>query len=158
MFVFQITVVSAKDQKENKSRRRKRNEERFPIYIPALEELYHYVVDDLVPGESYKVKMSVRTALGRIYYSPEESVLLQTSVDDGKKPIASEKKSLMKRIKDFIIQPWFLGVLGGVIVILVLFLLLCCICRRSSSKKDADDLPIELENTNHPEAVRKAPR
>lgn len=102
--------------------------------------------------------MSVLTALGRTYESPEQSVLLQTPFIDGKKPVASEKKSLMKQIKDFIIQPWFLGVLGGVIVILVLLLLLCCICRRSSSKKDVDDLPIELENTTHPEAVRKAPR
>ena len=155
MFVFQIT---AKKQEENEVQRHKRNEERFPIYIPASEELYHYVIDDLVPGESYTVSMHVQTTLGRTYYSPEESVLLQKSFDEGKKPIASEKKSLMNRIKDFIIQPWFLGVLGGVIVILVLFLLLCCICRRSSSKKDANDLPIELENTNHPEAVRKAPR
>ena len=67
----------------------------------------------------------------------------------------SEKKSTMEQIKDFIIQPWFLGVLGGVILILILILVLCCACRRSSNKKDVDNLPIELQNT---EAVRKTTR
>jgi hypothetical protein len=92
--------------------------------------------------------MSVTTALGRSYSSQEESIVLRA-------PIVNSQKSTLEKIKDFVIQPWFLGVLGGVLFLLILVLLLCCVCRRSSNKKDVDNVPIELQNT---EAVRKAPR
>lgn len=93
--------------------------------------------------------MSVATTLGRTYTSPQKSIALRVPVD-------VTKKSKMDHIRDFIIQPWFLGALGGVIVLLILILLMCCICRRSSTMKDMDS--IELQDTNPPEAVRKAPR
>ncbi|CAB3986466.1 roundabout homolog 1-like isoform X1 [Paramuricea clavata] len=140
---YTIWFTSANEEKQG--RRRKRNEERKEIVIPASLERYYHVIGDLTPGGSYNIRMSVSTTLGRTYSSPEKSILLPS-------PFMSEKKSTMEQIKDFIIQPWFLGVLGGVILILILILVLCCVCRRSSNKKDVDNLPIELQNT---EAVRK---
>ena len=132
-------------------RRRKRSENGHHISIPASKEIFHYVIGNLNPGGSYKVWMSVTTTFGRTYMSPEKSVSLgiQTPTAD---------KSTLDQIKDFIIQPWFLGVLGGVIFILILIILICCVCKRSSNKKHADDLPIELQNANPPQTVRKTTR
>ena len=131
----------------SQKRRRKRNEDSREIHIETPSEL-RYVVDDLIPGESYSIRMIASTSLGRTYSSPEESILLRTAV-------VSSHKSTLEQIKDFIVQPWFLGVLGGLIFLLILLLLLCCVCRRSSKKKNVDDLPIEMQNT---QTVRKPPR
>ncbi len=103
--------------------------------------------------------MGVATSLGRTYKSPEENKLLripskEITISPPTK-IVSKSKSTMDQMKDFIVQPWFLGVLGGVIFLLIVLLLLCCLCKRSSNKKEVDNLPIELQNT---ESVRKAPR
>lgn len=137
---------------KEQERRRKRSEKGDEIEISASLDQLHRVIGGLTPGVGYNVRMNVVTTLGRIYSSPTRSI--SSIVPLPRRPLANEGKSTMEQIKDFIIQPWFLGVLGAVIIVLLVVLVLCCLCKHSN-KKDVDDLPIELQN---PQAVRKATR
>ena len=93
--------------------------------------------------------MVATTVNGHHYFSQEQKfntmpiIITQTS----------PSKSLEQEIKEFILQPWFLGLLGGLIVLLILLIIFCCFCKRSSAKND--DLPIPLQDRNNFEAIRK---
>ena len=103
---------------------------------------YQFIIDALDPGMKYKVWMTATTAKKHQYNSKEQFVTLKQKEIITVQQKGSTSESLLDKIKTFVLQPWFLGVLGGVLVILIAIILICCLCKRSSPKKDVDTFSI----------------